>query len=85
MDQRINKWPVATLTVHVGCVDLERNEYVGRCDLVFLCDAEDGFVLQEGRIVRAKRRVGRNDNAGLLARSENIRCKACPNKPKESM
>jgi hypothetical protein len=67
------------LTIHVGCVNLERNEYVGWGDLVFLCEAEDDAILQEGRLVRAERRIGRDDNTSFVARSKDVFFETRPN------
>ncbi len=68
------------LTVHVGCVNLERNKYVGWGDIILLGDADDNVILQQGRFIRAKRGVGCNDNASLLARSKDFCCEARPYK-----
>ena len=37
------------LTVYIGRVNLERNEYVGWVDVVLLGEADDNGVCQKGR------------------------------------
>jgi hypothetical protein len=39
------------LTIHIGRVGLERNEYVSRGDVVLFCETEDNVIRQEGRII----------------------------------
>lgn len=79
-----HSWYLKTLlTVYIGCINLERNEYVGWCDLVLLGEADDDVILQQGRVIRAKRGVGRDDNAGLIARGKNLCFKTRPDKPGE--
>lgn len=58
--------------VNVGRVHLERDQHVGWSDVVLVGETNDNVVLQERRVVRTERRVGRDDDTGLCARSEDI-------------
>ena len=70
-----------SLTVNVRRIHLERDEHVGWGDLILVGDTDDNIVFQERRVVRTERRVGRDDDTGLCARSKDVILKTRSNRP----